>query len=627
MDNDTGKPRLAAILAADAAGYSRLMAQDEVAALASLDAARNVFRSEIELHRGRVIDMAGDSILAVFGTAAGAVNAALAAQRQLEDLVAGVPADRRMRFRIGVHLGDVIEKADGTVYGDGVNIAARLEGLALPGGVTVSDAVLSAVRQHVAARFEDLGEQHVKNIADPVRVYRVIDSAHRFTDDAKHNAIPRGLRWRKQLWWATPAAITLVAAAAYGWMASRSSERTSAPPSMSVAVVPFRTSGDAPDPTYAEAFTRDLAALLGQATGSSVAAYDAVTRYRNSAVDMRTLAKELNVRYLIDGDVGRRGESMVTTVSLIDALQARQLRSSRIETPLAKVASWPGLPAARATQAVRVAVFDAELPRIAKLRPQDRTALEHAVLGIYDNDRTLQGISRAKASCDEALRLDSQLPAALVCTLWVLQSEYEIPSPRFEDLAREANALSRRALTLASDDANTWDVRAFVLGEMQHQWEAALEANARAVRLDPSRTGVLVNRAILLVWMGRPEESLPVLERATDIETRSTADIERTKCRAYLALGRYEEAIASCEHSASEEPHWAVHAYLAVAYAQLGDMQRAAAARERMEQRRPEFSIDWYARLLRQITDVPQAREQYEKNIAPGLRKAGFREK
>ena len=139
------RKRLAAILAADAVGYSRLMAHDEQATVAALDAARTVFRTTIAAHDGRVIDTAGDSVLAVFETAAGAVTAAITVQQGLEALVEGLPADRRMRFRIGVHMGDVIEKADGTVYGDGVNIAARLEGLAQPGGIVVSDAVHGAL--------------------------------------------------------------------------------------------------------------------------------------------------------------------------------------------------------------------------------------------------------------------------------------------------------------------------------------------------------------------------------------------------------------------------------------------------------------------------------------------------
>lgn len=164
------KYRLAAILAADVAGYSRLMAADERPTVAALASARAVFRTHIESNQGRVIDMTGDSVLAVFETATGAVSAALAVQRELDVSSSAVPEDRRMRSRIGVHMGDVIEKADGTVYGDGVNIAARLEGLAEPGGITVSESIRAAVKGKVAARFEDQGEQQVKNIAEPVRV-------------------------------------------------------------------------------------------------------------------------------------------------------------------------------------------------------------------------------------------------------------------------------------------------------------------------------------------------------------------------------------------------------------------------------------------------------------------------
>jgi class 3 adenylate cyclase/pimeloyl-ACP methyl ester carboxylesterase len=166
--------RLVAILAADAAGYSRLMAADDHATVAALDAARSVFRSHVESNHGRVVDVAGDSVLAVFKTAAGAIAAALAVQQELETASGSVPEERRMRFRIGVHLGDVIEKADGSVYGDGVNIAARLQSLAVPGGVTVSDSVRVAVRGKVQASFEDQGEQSVKNIAEPVRAFRLV---------------------------------------------------------------------------------------------------------------------------------------------------------------------------------------------------------------------------------------------------------------------------------------------------------------------------------------------------------------------------------------------------------------------------------------------------------------------
>jgi adenylate cyclase len=165
--------RLLAILAADGVGFSRLMATDERATIAVLDAARDVFREQIAAHGGRLVDTAGDSVLAVFDTAAGAVSAGLAVQARLREMRGDAPADSGLRFRVGVHLGDVFEKADGTVYGDGVNIAARLQALAHPDGLTVSQSVQAAVQGHVSARFEDMGAQSVKNIARPVQAFRV----------------------------------------------------------------------------------------------------------------------------------------------------------------------------------------------------------------------------------------------------------------------------------------------------------------------------------------------------------------------------------------------------------------------------------------------------------------------
>src|SRR5262245_9861950 len=165
MSESDSRHRLAAILGADVVGHSRLMALDENATVAALDTARRTFRTHIETSRGRVIDMAGDSVLAVFDSATGAISAALAVQEALETAARSEPDERRMRFRIGVHLGDVIEKSDGTVYGDGVNLAARLESLAAPGGIAVSDAVQGAIRNRLALTFVDRGESEVKNIS------------------------------------------------------------------------------------------------------------------------------------------------------------------------------------------------------------------------------------------------------------------------------------------------------------------------------------------------------------------------------------------------------------------------------------------------------------------------------
>ncbi len=217
------RQRLAAILTADVASYSRLMSRDELGTMAALDSARGIFREFIEAHQGRVIDMAGDSVLAVFDTATGAVAAALAVQESLFAIGAAVPEDRRMRFRIGVHLGDVMEKADGTVYGDGVNIAARLEGLAEPGGIMVSGAVQGAVRGKLNARFIDLGERRLKNIAEPVNAFRILAAGA----ESVQAKIP--IRNKALIIFSVAAALGASVAIYYAWQPSREDRTGSRP--------------------------------------------------------------------------------------------------------------------------------------------------------------------------------------------------------------------------------------------------------------------------------------------------------------------------------------------------------------------------------------------------------------
>ncbi|MCY7308664.1 MAG: adenylate/guanylate cyclase domain-containing protein, partial [Rhodoferax sp.] len=289
---DTGTRQwLAAILAADAEGYARLMAADDRATISTLDSARAVFRAQIESNQGRVIDMAGDSVLAVFEAATGAVSAALSVQRDLQAGAATAPADQCMRFRIGVHLGDVIEKADGTVYGDGVNIAARLQGLAEPGGILVSASVYLAVLGKLAADFEDQGEQVVKNIALPVHVYR----ARAF------DAAPT----------ATEAGNT---AGACNVDQSNCGQPT-------IAVLPFTNmTTDPAQECFTDGLTEDIITGLSRFHSLSVMARNSSFAYKGQSPDVRLVGRELGVRYVVEGSFRRSGDQIRVTAHLIDAL-------------------------------------------------------------------------------------------------------------------------------------------------------------------------------------------------------------------------------------------------------------------------------------------------------------------
>ena len=326
--NEAGiRQRLAAILAADVAGYSRLMAIEERGTIAALDAGRSVFRSQIESHQGRVIDMAGDSVLAVFETAIGAVTAALQIQQLLNASVAEVPVDRRMRFRIGVHLGDVIEKADGTIYGDGVNVAARLEGLAEPGGVTVSGVAQEAVRNRLQASFEDLGEQPVKNIPYPVRAFRVrINGA------------------------------TAIPAAARSNSAGRASRSPDAKPS--VALLAFDSVGEGGQgQLFAAAVTGELASALSKLTGLSVV----------TAIDAAD--------YAVRGTIQTVGTHVRATVHLLDQRTTKEFWSEHFDSELTNLFEAIDNVALRASTAVRYEIHAREA-EMAKCRPLEELSDE-----------------------------------------------------------------------------------------------------------------------------------------------------------------------------------------------------------------------------------------------------------
>lgn len=625
--SDTGRQRLLAILAADAAGYSRLMAHDEAGTLQSLDAARGVFRSETELHRGRVVDTAGDSVLAIFDTAAGAVSAALAVQRQLDDLAAGVPADRRMRFRIGVHLGDVIEKADGSVYGDGVNIAARLEALALPGGVTVSDAVEAAVRHRIAATFEDLGEQQVKNIVDPVRAFRVAEGSLRGGAPATPagHATSRDRRWP---WWA--AGGVLAAIVVTGLLMLRPFGRaTNELPLLSVAVLPFSASG-ATDAAAADTFTRELSSALGGAVlFSPVVSHAAVMAQRAKASDVGTLGRDLNVRYLVDGDLARSGDKVGVGLRLIDARSGQQLWGARLEMAEAKVRDWPPLPAARSTVELRRVLYEQERQRLSREPAHEPSANELVFRGFnVDNLGTPEGRVAARRHCEQALRQYPQFAEAATCVAQSITLELrQGPNPAYADLVRQADEFTRLAVESAPSYAYGWFQRGEALF-WQKRWEAALDANARAFDLDPSRVIALDVRALYLTFLGRAEEAFPLLTRSADIMPAGNfGGHQLATCRAHLVLRHYEEAVAACERSASAGEYWLTHVYLAIAYAHLGNAAKAAAERDRVLANRPEVTIAWLRQYAKQGADHPKQWEQIDNIMEPGLRKAGFAEK
>ena len=476
--------RLAAILAADAAGYSRLMSIDDQATVAALDAARAVFRTQIEAQQGQVIDMAGDSVLAVFGTAAGAVNAALAIQAQVNAMAETQTEDRRMRFRIGVHLGDVIEKVDGTVYGDGVNIAARLQALADVGGILVSDAIAGAVRGRLAAALSDAGEQPVKNIAFPVRAWRVTGVGS-----------------------TTPVSTTRPVAVAGG--------------KPSIAVLPFKVLADDPRLAFlADGLVEDVIALLARVAGFELIAPSSSFAFRNREASAETIARSLGVRYIVEGSLRAIGGSLRVSTQLIDAASARVLWSGRVEGRSDDTADLQDGIARGVMSELEPELTRAEIAHIRRLRPENVDAwgsFQQGVGATALKGWTDEALQESRAHLRRAFELDPDFAQARAAfaLMSALGSNTGV-LPQTPELTQEALEQAERAIALDDGSTVVLGFAGCALSDLG-QGERGIETLQRALVIDPSNAQAHVAMGASLGLQGRIEEGVACMRRGMRI--------------------------------------------------------------------------------------------------------------
>ncbi len=521
MSTSDLRQRLAAILAADAAGYSRLMSADERATVAALDAARAAFKKQIESNQGRVIDMAGDSVLAVFETAIGAVSAALAVQKALCTVTNEQPEHRRMRFRIGVHLGDVMEKADGTVYGDGVNIAARLQGLAEPGGITVSESVRTAVRTKVAADFEDQGEQQVKNIVEPVRAFRVrVDGA------------------------AAPKRAT----------AEAQSRATAGMPS--IAVLPFQNmSGEADQEYFSDGITEDLITDLSNLSGVLVIARNSTFTYKGRSVDVRQVGREFNVSHVLEGSVRRAKGRVRITAQLVESASGHHVWAERYDRNLEDVFAIQDEITQKIVTALDVRLLHGEQAagwRKSLRRPE---ALDAYYRGLDLFNRVTREANAEAAHCfEQVIGLEPDSPLGHLGMAWIHLSAFRYgwsDSPP-ESLKRAA-ALAGRALEL---DERCSDAHA-LLGYyhlVKGVHDQAIAAGERAVALSPNHADNTANLACSYAVSDRPAEAIPLLQRAIRLSPVYPTWYLNILGFANFRAGQHDDAEAALKLALQREP-------------------------------------------------------------------------
>ena len=586
MSSSDLKRRLAAILAADVAGYSRLMAADDRATVAALDVARAVFRGRIEANQGRVIDMAGDSVLAVFETATGAVSAALTIQSELAALIVEAAEDRRMRFRIGIHLGDVIEKVDGTIYGDGVNIAARLEGLAEPGGITVSDSVRIAVKGKVSAEFADQGEQQVKNIAEPVRVYQV------------------------QVGSPDPEA------------GKRSMSRRERP---SIAVLPFANmSGDPEQEYFADGISEDIITELSRFHSLFVIARNSSFTYRGQAIDVRKVAKELNVRYVLEGSVRRAGKTVRVTAQLIDATSGYHVWAERYDRDLVDLFAVQDEITRSIIGSIAPGIVMAEIQHskskaTAELDTWDRIMRAHWHIRRFTREdfgealRLLEELLRDEP--DNAVALGDLAFALHFAALFGWTESPVAAKARSGDVARRA---------VDSDDQDAAAHTALAIHELfLGRHDDAIRRLRRAIELNPNSSFARGYTGVVYAFAGEYDLAI---KNAGEAMLQSPRDLLMVIWRvadgwANLSAERFEQAAESARLAIDLNPAFTdAHGILASALAHFGSMGEARIALNEFVRQLPGLTL-CDPRLLR-----PFRRMADQERFRDGLRKAGLPE-
>jgi tetratricopeptide (TPR) repeat protein len=614
------------------------MERDDAGAFARLREIRErVFDPKFAEHGGRVVKTAGDGMLLEFGSADAALRCAIDVQRAMSADNASKNPNERIEFRIGINLGDII--VDGNdIAGDGVNVAARLEALADPGGICVSAAVREQVHGSLDVRFADIGEQQVKNIMRPIRVFAVaLDSTtplHSTNGQSSSGSVQTGsspsararrmMLRRRSVW-----AVSFLVAMAAGLIALWWNWRIPAvlePPAFSVGVLPLVT--EAGDPAIAQrvaSLTRDLTSQLVR----SDVAIRVVPVARPSGVPIRAgiadLARTINVRYVLEGEVklghgvteirlrlvaGGSGEQLWNeSLTLIDsATAADQMRSLRTTM-----------------EHLRNRLFEVEVRRATAEPGRATTAMDYVLRAqaLDAADKTLPRLRRQEELYEEALRRDPDLVPALLGLDDTLDAVIDLDANLDrERVVRRMDEVTSRAVHLNRTAPETWFYRSAVLMYLG-RWEAALEASAKAIELDPDAAWLVQGRAWDMSMVGRPTEALTLVAQAIALDPPGGWRPLRVACEAYLLLGQYDQAIAACEKATGRGgDEFDIAYFLAAAYAHQGLAEKAAKEKEKILRRAPGLTIA--ALRAKQYSTNPDYIRLAEANWYSGLEKAGI---
>ena len=619
--------KISAIFSADAAGYSRLMGDNEEATVLTLTRYRKVMSDLIERQRGRVIDSPGDNLLAEFASVVDALRCAWDVQQELAGHNAELVEHRRMVFRIGINVGDVIEE-EGRLYGDGVNVAARLESLALPGGITISGTAYDQVKHKLPYRFEYIGEQEVKNIVDPVRVYRVVmdpdSSVERVQPEPERKKMSRA----GQLGLAT-LAVLILGIGFYFWadMHARSLiDRSPAETAVgqlsqkaSIAVLPFKNlSGDTEQEYFSDGITNDIITDLSRFGELLVIASNTVFTYKGKTVDIKTVGQELGVRYVLEGSIQKVADQVRINAQLIDASDGTHIWADRYVRAYQDIFTLQGEIVQAIVAAMAINITKTERARAMRKRPQDLQAYDYLLRGwAHYHRRTQKSNIRARELFAKAVELDPQYAAAYVGLGSV---EYRKVSLGWTEFPRKAldkaMAFGHKALELDTANALAHTMLCEVYTFL-NEYELAIQEGKQAIALNPNDASAYGEMGWALLWAGRLDEAVAALTMSLRLDSTTPRNVWLHLGQAFYLKDQYGQALDVLERGVVKRPDYVgYHIVMAATYARLGRMKEAASAADKVRRLDPFFSLDSFGTALRN----PAHRE----SIVEGLRKAGL---
>ena len=597
-ENETQR-RLTAILSMDVKGYSKLMGDDDESTVNTITAYRKIISEFIQKHQGRVVDTPGDNILAQFGSALNAVNGAIDIQRTLDIENSTLPDNRRMVFRIGINVGDVLHKGH-CIYGDGVNVAARIESLAEPGGICISRGVYDQVKRKVSQGFEYLGEHAVKNISEPVRIYRILLAPE---DEGRIIGEPKAASTKLKNSAAVAITMLLIASAVLIWLfyprdseiKPTSVEKTVQPwpDKPSIAVLPFdNMSTDEGQQFFSDGFTEHIITSLSNIPYIVVIARQSSFAFRDKQMTVQQIAKALGVKYILEGSIQRSNDRLRITAQLIDATSGHHIWAENYDRNMKDIFALQDEIAMKIMAELQVNIAYESHGRYATMKTTNLKAYEKVIKGgEVLLHRTEGDTLQARKLAEEAIALDPEYGIAYTLLGWTHLDDIWFYRTRDRDKSLlTAEQLAHRAIDLSGQDPTSHRLLGCVF-MLRKQYEKAIVEMQKSVELSPNSASSIFFYGLVLRFAGRYDEAIPLLEKAIRLNPITPVNYLNNLAWSYALSGQYEKAIPLWNKAIERNPDY-LFAYsgLTCTYQLLGNEKKAREAAAEVLRIKPTYS-------------------------------------